>query len=89
MRGAPVMTVEVIQQARQFLAEGYSEAEVARQLDVPYDTLRKAIDQGRLPLPDSSEEAAADTDGDADAGGPPAPGTPLATAEYQPSSGQR
>jgi transposase len=81
MRGAPVMTVEVIQQARQFLAEGSSKAEVARQLDVPYDTLRKAIDQGRLALPDSSEEAAADTDGDADAGGPPAPGTPLATAE--------
>ena len=27
-------------------------ADVARQLDIPYDTLRKAIDQGRLGLPD-------------------------------------
>jgi transposase len=79
-RGAPVMTAEVIQQARQLLEEGYSKAEVARQLDVPYDTLRKAIDQGRLQLPDSSEEAAAGTDGDADAGGPPTSGRPLATA---------
>ena len=52
VRGAPVMTPEVIQQAQQLFEEGHSKAEVARELDIPYDTLRKAIDQGRLELPD-------------------------------------
>ena len=51
-RGAPVMTPEVIQQAQQRFEEGHSKAEVARELDIPYDTLRKAIDQGRVELPD-------------------------------------
>ena len=51
-RGAPVMTPEVIQQAQQLFEEGHSKAEVARELDIPYDTLRKAIDQGRVELPD-------------------------------------
>ena len=51
-RGAPVMTPQVIQEAQQLFQEGYSRAGVARELDVPYDTLRKAIDQGRLELPD-------------------------------------
>lgn len=52
-RGAPVMTPEVIQQAQQLFEQGYSKTEVACELDIPYDTLRKAIDQGRLELPDS------------------------------------
>ena len=51
-RGAPVMTPEVIQQAQQRFEQGHSKAEVARELDIPYDTLRKAIDQGRVDLPD-------------------------------------
>ena len=51
-RGAPVMTPEIIQQAQQLLEEGHSKAAVARELDIPYDTLRKAIDQGRVELPD-------------------------------------
>jgi len=51
-RGASVMTPQVIQEAQQLFQEGYSRAEVARKLDIPYDTLRKAIDQGRLELPD-------------------------------------
>jgi transposase len=70
-RGAPVMTPEVIQQARQLFAEGHSKAEVACQLDVSYATLRKAIDQGRLELPDSPADAAAN-DADAEAERPPA-----------------
>jgi transposase-like protein len=78
-RGAPVMTPEVIQQAGQLLEQGHSKAEVARQLDVPYDTLRKAIDQGRLPLPDSSPQTAGNQ-AEADGGGPVAPGTPRAPA---------
>ena len=51
-RGARVMTPEVVQQAQQLFAEGHSKAEVAREVDIPYDTLRKAIDQGRVELPD-------------------------------------
>ncbi len=55
-RRAAVMTLEVIQQAQQLFEEGYSKAEVARKLDIRYDTLRKAIDQGRLELPDSATD---------------------------------
>ena len=51
-RGARVMTPEVIQQAQQRFEEGHSKADVARELDISYDTLRKAIDQGRVELPD-------------------------------------
>lgn len=50
-RAAPVMTPEVIQQAQQRFQEGGSRAEVARELGIRYDTLRKAIDQGRVELP--------------------------------------
>lgn len=51
-RGAPVMNPEVIQQAQQLFEQGHSKADVARELDIPYDTLRKAIDQGRVELPE-------------------------------------
>ena len=72
-RGASVMTPEVIQRAQQQLAEGNSKAEVARELGIPYDTLRKAIDQGRVELPDSS------LDHD-DAAGPAARGSSVAAS---------
>ena len=55
-RSAPVMTSEAIQQARQLFEEGHSKAEVARELDISYDTLRKAIDQGRVELPDLASD---------------------------------
>jgi hypothetical protein len=61
-RGAPVMTPEVIQQAQQLFGEGHSKAEAARELDIRYDTLRKAIDQGRLELPDSPPNHQDDAD---------------------------
>ncbi len=51
-RGALVMTPDVIQQAQQLFQQRHSKAEVARQLGIPYDTLRKAIDQGRVELPE-------------------------------------
>lgn len=54
-RGATVMTAEVINQAQQLLGAGRSKPEIARQLGIPYDTLRKAIDQGRLTSPSSAE----------------------------------
>jgi transposase len=78
-RGAAVMTPEVIQRARQLLEEGYSKGEAARQLDVSYDTLRKAIEQGRLQLPESSTHAIGN-ESNADTGEPSAPATPTAAA---------
>jgi len=72
-RGAPVMTPKVVQQAQQLFAEGHSKAEVAREVDIPYDTLRKAIDQGRVELPDLL------SDHHSDAGEATAPNSTVAT----------
>ena len=60
-RGASVMTAEVIVQAEKLLAVGHSRNEVAKELDVKCDTLRKAINQGRVqePSPVSTEEVSA------------------------------
>jgi transposase len=57
-RGATVMTSEVIRQAQQLFEQGHDKTEVARELGISYDTLRKAIDQGRVETPTTS---AADT----------------------------
>jgi hypothetical protein len=74
VRGASVMTAEVIAQAQRGLDLGRSRREVAEEVGVPYDTLRKAIRQGRLrepappptepdsPKPTSSLSPAAATD---------------------------
>jgi hypothetical protein len=50
-RGASVMTPEITGQAQQLLGVGWSRREVAEQLDLKLDTLRKAIQQGRLTEP--------------------------------------
>ena len=50
-RGASVMTPEVTAQAQQLLGAGWSRREVAEQLGLKLDTLRKAIQQGRLTEP--------------------------------------
>ena len=57
-RGASVMTAEVTVQAERLLAVGHSRNEVAEELGVKCDTLRKAINQGRVqePTPVSAEE---------------------------------
>jgi transposase len=47
-RGASVVTPEVTAQAQQLLGAGWSPREVAEQLGLKLDTLRKAIQQGRL-----------------------------------------
>lgn len=70
VRGAPVMTPEVIRQSEQLFEEGASKAEVARELDIPYDTLRKSIDQGRVVFPDLRP--------DDDVGETPAPSSTVA-----------
>ncbi|MFQ5932760.1 MAG: putative transposase, partial [Nitrospiraceae bacterium] len=54
-RGATVMTEDVTARAQELLSRGCSRREVANELDVPYDTLRKAINQGRLREPSRSE----------------------------------
>ena len=57
-RGPSVMTTEVIAQAQKLLDLGHARSEVAKELGIQYDTLRKAINQGRLrePVPPPAEE---------------------------------
>ena len=50
-RGASVLTAEVTAQAQQLLEVGWSPREVADHLGLKPDTLRKAIQQGRLTKP--------------------------------------
>jgi transposase len=59
-RGASVVTPEVTAQAQQLLGAGWSPREVAVHLGLKLDTLRKAIQQGRLakPLPLQPGESA-------------------------------
>ena len=57
-RGATVMTDDVTAQAQEQLSRGCSRRQVADQLGVRYDTLRKAINQGRLREPPRSEATA-------------------------------
>jgi hypothetical protein len=59
-RGASVMTPEVTARAQQLLWAGRSRKEVAQELGLKLDTLRKAIQQGRLtePRPDEPGESA-------------------------------
>lgn len=47
-RGAAVLTVEVQRRAQELLDDGKSVPEVAKELDLLADTLRKAIAAGRL-----------------------------------------
>ena len=72
-RGASVITPEVAAQAQQWLGAGWSPREVAEQLGLKLDTLRKAIQQGRLikPLPAQPAEPTPQET--------PAPQSPVAT----------
>jgi hypothetical protein len=47
-RGPSVMTPEVTLQAQKLLESGYSRKDTAEELKIKYDTLRKAIEHGRL-----------------------------------------
>lgn len=57
-RGPSVMTAEVTAQAQRLLDLGHARSEVAEELGVKYDTLRKTINQGRLrePAPPPADE---------------------------------
>ena len=46
--GGKVLTPKVLQQAQGLLDQGYNRRETADELNVQYDTLRKAINDGRL-----------------------------------------
>src|SRR5262249_51812891 len=54
-RGASVITPEIAVQAQQLLAAGWNPPEVAGELGLKPDTLRKAIQQGRLVRPISRQ----------------------------------
>jgi len=54
-RQGNVLTDEILAQAQGLLSQGVSRREVADQLGVLYDTIRKAINQGRLRESDSNE----------------------------------
>lgn len=58
-RSGSVLTTEVTARAQQLLDQGRPRREVAQELGVQYDTLRKAIEHGRLrePAPASSPPA--------------------------------
>jgi len=50
-RGAVVLTPEVLEQAQQLLSDGAEIADVAEQLTLKVDTLRKAVAAGKLHKP--------------------------------------
>lgn len=59
-RGSTVMTESIIQQARVLLNQGCSRKETAHQLNVKLDTLRKAIEHGKLSEPPAATAPADD-----------------------------
>ena len=61
-RGAAVMTEPVVRQAQQLLNQGHSRKETAQKLNILPDTLRKAINQGKLSEAQPVQEPAKDED---------------------------
>jgi transposase len=57
-RGGNVLTSEALENAQRLLQRGCSRRETAEELGVPYDTLRKAIKDGRLKESKRQEETA-------------------------------
>jgi transposase len=55
-RGSSVMTAEITAQAEKLLHLGHPRSEVAERLSIRYDTLRKAINQGRVGEPASTND---------------------------------
>ena len=83
-RGPSVMTAEVAARATELLNSGRSRKEVARELGLKYDTLRKAIDRGQVPEGVSSDEKKEDEDDDD--GPPESPSTRTSSATSVPAS---
>jgi helix-turn-helix protein len=57
-RGAAVLTESVVMQIEGLLAEGASNSEVSKKLELKLDTLQKAIRAGRVHLPAKKKELA-------------------------------
>ena len=83
-RGATVITNELILQAQERLSRGLSRREVADDLGIKYDTLRKAINQGRLREPPSSPHVDVSLNGQQVASTPP-PNMPSGSSPPQAS----
>jgi hypothetical protein len=47
-RGGKVLTSDVLEKAQRLLDQGYRRSDASQELDVKYDTFRKAINDGRL-----------------------------------------
>lgn len=60
--GGTVLTPEVLNRAQNFFDDGLSRREIAEELDVQYDTLRKAINDGRLKETNSVKEVGIKSD---------------------------
>ena len=56
-RGGKVLTAEVLDKAQRLLDQGYTRNDAVQELDVKYDTFRKAINDGRLKESTHSEAA--------------------------------
>jgi transposase len=56
-RGGKVFTSEVLEKAQRLLDQGYFRKDVARELGIKYDTLRKALNDGRLIEPKTTDAA--------------------------------
>jgi transposase len=56
-RGGKVLTSKVLEKAKGLLDQGYTRSDVSQELNVKYDTLRKAINDGRLLEPKHTETA--------------------------------
>ena len=61
-RGASVMTPDVTARAQDLLSLGWPRRQVAQELDIGFDTLRKAINQGRVHAPNRAEKSVAGSD---------------------------
>lgn len=53
-----VLTETIRIQAQELLNEGYSRTDVAKQLGIKYDTIRKAVKSGRLIMPENKSDTA-------------------------------
>ncbi len=68
-RGPSIITEKVVAEAERLLALGYDRRQTAQALNVPYETLRKAIQQGRVREPGAAEQTS-----------PSSPASPAAAA---------
>lgn len=61
-RGGTVLTPDVLEKAQALLNQGISRKEISEDLEVRYDTLRKAINDGRLKEPEGNKSGATKSD---------------------------